>query len=91
MNATNREIIGGNSINKISDHMPNFVVQDYKKSELRIRYQKRDYSKFNVPKFKMDLNDEQLAIKTENSTNVNYACKIFHEHLKDTIEKHISI
>ena len=61
--------------------MPNFIiVQDYKKSELKIiRYQKRDYPKFNVTNFKMDINDEQLAVERENNTNVNYAYKIFHE------------
>ena len=36
----------------------------------------------------MELMDEHLAIETENSTNVNYAYKIFDELLKNTIEKH---
>ena len=69
--------------------MPNFIImQDFKKSELRIKYQKRDYSKFNENNFKMDLMDEHLALETENSRNVNYVYKIFNEHLNNTIEKH---
>ena len=88
-NDINREIISGNLVDQISDHMPNFVIlQDFKKSELIIKYQKRDYSKFNENNFKMDLMDEHLAIETENSTNVNYVYKIFDELLKNTIEKH---
>ena len=64
-NATNREIISGNLVDKITDHMPNFIImQDFKKSELRIKYQKRDYSKFNENNFKMDLMDEHLALET---------------------------
>ena len=75
-NATSREIISRNIIiDNISDYMPNFVVvQDYTKSELRIRYQKSDYSKF--------YESQRSILKTENNTNVNYAYKIFHEHLK---------
>ena len=62
-NSINREEICGNIIDKISDHMPNFLIlQEFKKSELRVKYKKRDYFKFNKLTFNSDLNNVNQGI-----------------------------
>ena len=88
-NCINREIISGNLIDKISDHMPNFLIlQNFKKSELRIKYQKRDYSKFNATKFEKDLNNEDITQEMLKTNNVNSRYTIFQEHLEKIMDKH---
>ena len=83
------DIISGNIIDKISDHMPNFLIlQEFKKSELRVKYKKRDYSKFNEFAFNSDLNNENIAQAIINSNNVNGKYDIFQKHLERTMEKH---
>ena len=91
-NAINREIISGNIIDKISDHMPNFIIiQDYKKSELREKYYKRDYSKFDQDKFNNDLQHDNTLQSIIEGEDVNTSYNSFHAHLQNTIDKHAPI
>ena len=91
-NAINREIIRGNIIDKISDHMPNFIIiQDYKKSELREKYYKRDYSKFDQDKFNNDLQHDNTLQSIIEGDDVNTSYNSFHAHLQNTIDKHAPI
>ena len=91
-NAINREIISGNIIDKISDHMPNFIIiQDYKKSELREKYYKRDYSKFDQDKFNNDLQQDNTLQSIIEGDDVNSSYNSFHAHLQNTIDKHAPI
>ena len=91
-NCINREIISGNLIEKISDHMPNFLIlQDLKKSELRIKYQKRDYSKFNAMSFELDLKNDEITQEMLKTKNVNSRYTIFQEHFGKIMNKHAPI
>ena len=58
------ELYSGNIIDKITDHMPNFLIlPQYKKSETKMRHQKRDYKHFNEEKFLQDLPNTRIANK----------------------------
>ena len=55
-NHINNNNISGNLLETISDHLPNFmIIPDYLKSELKIKYKKREYSKFNEQDYITDL------------------------------------
>ena len=61
-NCINREVISGNLIDKISDHMPNFLIlQQYKKSELKTKFIKRNYSNFIPKNFENDLKKHDIC------------------------------
>ena len=72
-----------------ADHMPNFLILPrYKKSETKMKYQKRDYKHFNEEKFLLDLADTRIAneIYVQIPTNEKY--NIFHEHFTSILDKH---
>ena len=84
--------ISGNITDKISDHMPNFLIlQNFQKSPNTNKLQKRDYSNFDGDNFLSELNSDivQANILNSNSTNDKY--NIFHDHLLTTLNKHIPI
>ena len=81
--------ISGNLLETISDHLPNFmIIPDYLKSELKIKYKKRDYSKFNEQDYIADLLNYQIIQKINNSENTSQKYDIFCKHLNSTIDKH---
>ena len=51
--------LSGNIIDKISDHMPNFIILSTPECSVEIgkTYTKRDYSNFNPNNFLLELND----------------------------------
>ena len=52
-NILNNDLTNGNLIDKISDHLPNFtIIPNYKKTDIKTKYQKRDYSNFSENNFK---------------------------------------
>ena len=100
-NYLNDNNISGNLL--ISDHLPNFmIIPDYLKSELKVKYQKRDYSLFNEKDYIADLIHYQKVQKDYIADLINYQktqkifrsenasnkYDIFYEHLNSTIEKH---
>ena len=57
----NSNILCGNFFENISDHLPNFIIiPNYKNSELKNKYNKRDYSKFNEELYLRDLMNENV-------------------------------
>ena len=88
-NYINDNNISGNFLETISDHLPNFmIIPDYLKSELKVKYKKRDYSNFNEKDYIADVINYQKIQKTFNSENASNKYDIFYEHLNSTIDKH---
>ena len=66
MQDLNNNNISGNLLETISDHLPNFmIIPDYLKSELKIKYIKRDYSKFKEQDYITDLLNYQIIQKNQ--------------------------
>ena len=88
-NHINNNNISGNLLETISDHLPNFmIIPDYLKSELKIKYKNRDYSKFKEQDYITDLLNYQIIQKINNSENTSQKYDIFCKHLNSTIDKH---
>ena len=67
-NYLNDNNMSGNLLETISDHLPNFmIIPDYLKSELKIKYKKRDYSKFIEKDYITDLNNYNMIQNINNS------------------------
>ena len=64
------------------------IIPDYLKSELKVKYKKRDYSNFNEKDYIADVINYQKIQKTFNSENASNKYDIFYEHLNSTIDKH---
>ena len=81
-NCLNCDVISGNLIDKISDHLPNFVlVQNQNHLSKKIKYQKRDFSKFNEQHYLSDLFSNDVFTRVSNATDVNRKYEIFDTHL----------
>ena len=80
----------GNLYNKVSDHLPNFIIIDdiYEKVTKEVRLVKRDMKNFNENSFIAELtsNDIYDSINNENDANTKY--EIFHDHFLKTLEKY---
>ena len=69
-NYINDNNISGNLLETISDHLPNFmIIPDYLKSELKVKYKKRDYSNFNEKDYIADVINYH---KIQNQINMTY-------------------
>ena len=79
----------GNRIETISDHLPNFmIIPDYLKSEIKVKYKKRDYSDCNENDCINYLANYQTIQKIYNCENATVKYDIFHKHLNTMIDKH---
>ena len=86
-NATDKEIITGNLVSKITDHMPNFIIMKHitfaKKS---IRKRRRSFKNFNLEDYQKDIDSIDLTPAMHFDTNDLY--KYYHDQLLNTINKH---
>ena len=88
-NYVNDNNLSGNLIETISDHLPNFmIIPNYLKSEIKVKYKKRDYSDCNENDYINDLANYQTIQKIYNSENATEKYDIFLKHLNTTIDKH---
>ena len=88
-NLVDNELISGNLIEKISDHLPNFIIIPHlNKSDFKHHYQKRDYSKFDEIFFINDLQNESLVNKIHESDDTNSKYDIFTNSITTIIDKH---
>ena len=85
-------LISGNFIDKISDHLPNFLLlPKYHRSALKTTYQKRDYSNFNASNFTADINKNQVINTIINCDHTSQKFDIFQEHLNETLNCHVPL
>ena len=85
VNPIAKNIISGNIYNKISDHMPNFVIVEGEKIE-KVKYKKtfRNMSNFNAN----DFNNEISQIRLSLSDDVNIVFDNFQEQYTTILNKH---
>ena len=87
INTIEKDVISGNLIAKISDHMPNFMVlNDFVPKLPKIKRQMRDFVNFDKNAFNEDVNKIQLPSIDFTDTNVIY--NHFHDEFLRIVEKH---
>ena len=87
INTHDKEVYSGNIIDKISDHIPKFVIiksSFHRKGNQKIMV--RDMSHFNEIIYKKDLNELKRLDILEHKT-VNEMLKAFHQKLLEIIDK----
>ena len=88
-NCVDCNITCGNLIEKISDHLPNFlIIPNYKNSELKNKYYKRDYSQFNEDLYLRNFLNDDILGSLINSDDTSNKYDRFHEHLITTLNRH---
>ena len=89
-NIIDKEIISGNFLEKISDHLPNFtIIKDLSKKRQRQKISKRDFTKFNENDYIYDVS--QITIGKVSDCNTNELYNKFHTQLESIINKHAPI
>ena len=84
------EIVSGNLIDKISDHMPNFlIVPYYNKSDFRKNIKIRDYSNLIEENYINDISNLPPINTLAFDTNQNY--EIFANHINNVINQHVPL
>ena len=88
-NSIDHSLISGNFVDKISDHMPNFLItQGFDKFIQKKKIKLRDFSNFDQKSFLIDLNKTGLATKISHVYEANEKFSIIHNHLIDVLNKH---
>ena len=90
VNLFNKELKSGNLGQKISDHLPNFIIiKNINKKILKQKIKVRDLHSFNKHKYLEDLKElEDFHLQKHN--NVNQMFNAYHGKLLLIIDKHAS-
>ena len=80
----------GNLLNKISDHLPNFIIVENLnlKMDNKQKIYKRSFENFEEKNFRNDINKLKLKEKIESFNCINNKYKSFHENIMQVINKH---
>ena len=80
----------GNLLDKISDHLPNFIIiEDLNlKMETKQKICKRSFENFDEKSFKNDIDKLNLKKKIESFKDINTKYKSFHENIMPVINKY---
>ena len=82
-------IVSGNLIDKISDHLPNFVFfGENIKPNNKDRTFIRNYRHFNLDKYINEINETNLAAHPNSQENLNHQFEQFHTKIQTVINKH---
>ena len=89
INAVDKDITTGNLIDKISDHMPNFILMknmvfDHKKTQK----QTRCWKNFDERKYNEDIDDIDLTPVILNNSDANEIYSYFHKQYVNVVNKH---
>ena len=91
INNTNQPI-SGNIIDKISDHMPNFLIlENVANRNNKSSCRKRDMRKFDAKKIEEDVNNIDLVENINNSNDVNSIYNAFQQKFIEIINRHAPI
>ena len=88
-NAIDKDIVTGNLTDKISDHMPNFILMkkmvfNHKKLQKRTRC----FKHFDPKKYNDDIDSIDLTPVLLNNSDANEIYTYYHKQLANTINKH---
>ena len=88
-NTLDQDIFCGNILDKISDHLPNFIVlNNSKQLHPKTKITKRDYSNFIEQDFLSDLDNNRITELMIESADTNEKYDIFHRHMHAILDKH---
>ena len=88
-NAIDKDITTGNLIEKINDHMPNFIVmKDIIFEHKNIDKKVRSFKNFDLESYQNDINSIDLLPILANSDDINEICKYYHDQVVLVIDKH---
>ena len=87
-NAIDKELITGNLVSKITDHMPNFMImKTVNFTKKTCNNKKRSFKNFNLHKYQEDIASIDLTpVLVRNDVNEIY--KYYHDQLLFVIDKH---
>ena len=87
INSIEHDTYSGNTISKITDHLPNFIFINNGNQHLMQRPSKmvRDFKNFDKDKFLQDL---QMMENFDNAQDPNYNYEKFQNHFLECLEKH---
>ena len=88
-NSLDKEIITGNLISKITDHMPNFFIMKntcFEHKNIKIR--RRSFKDFNLADYQNDISSIDLRPALVAYSDLNEIYKYYHDQLLAVINKH---
>ena len=79
----------GNIIEKITDHLPNFLIIENLNTQLdsKVKTLKRDLQHFTPEKLTNDFLALNIGGKLERTKDINQKCELFHKNLAEVIDK----
>ena len=88
-NAIDRNIITGNLVSKITDHMPNFMImKDVYFNTNRKFNKRRSFRNFDLAKYQEDISSIDLTPIILRSSDINEIYKYYHDQLLTVINHH---
>ena len=88
-NAIGKEIISGNLISKITDHMPNFLIMKHIRFNSNpIMRTRRSFKNFNANAYQEDVESIDITPAIIAFDDVNQIYKYYHDQLLKVIDKH---
>ena len=91
-NGLENDCISGNFVMPITDHLPNFlIITKHKVQRNIIKTKRRNFSEFDINKFKKDFDDLNLNENILCLADVNDKCDKLQDSLQDLFEKHVPL
>lgn len=89
VNSISQSITSGNIIDKISDHMPSFVIiEQFISAKKKRKFRKRNMKQFDKDSYISDLQNIPFMDMISEDDDVNTAYEKFHKHFVETIDRH---
>ena len=89
VNTLQKNIITGNLVSKISDHMPNFMIMnDHTLSSKKLQNKKRSFKNFNTEEYQNDIQSIDITRALHQYTDINEIFKYYQDQLLAVINKH---
>ena len=88
-NAVDKDIVTGNLIDKISDHMPNFIImRNMVFHRKKLQKRTRCWKNFDENKYNEDINEIDLTPVILNHSDANEIYTYFHNQYINVVNKH---
>ena len=89
LNCIDKKLTSGNILEKITDHMPNFVIlEEFKLLEKKHKFKIRDMKKFNKEDYIKDLANIDFFEACKPCDDVNTLFNTFHNKFLEIVDKH---
>ena len=89
INTIEKEVQSGNLMQKLSDHLPQFIlIKDIKQRPCKSNRTQKDFSKFVESEFKSDI--KRITLSAVQNDDVESLFNEFHKQYNNIISKHVS-